>query len=693
MPRDLLLEIGVEELPASFVAGALDALPRQLGDVLDRLRLGHGAIEALGTPRRLALVARQVADAQSDLDEELMGPPVRVAFDASGSPTKAAASFAEKCGCAVGDLVRRATPKGEYLFGRRREKGRSAAELLPSALASLCGAVPFRKSMRWADGEIAFGRPVRWLVALLGSEVLPFSFAGVASGQTSFGHRFLAPGPVPIDEPARYVALLRGAHVLVDPIERADVMVQRLRAAAAEADGDLIEDEFLVAENLSLVEDPHVIVGSFEEAFLALPERVILEVARGHQRYFGVRSADGRLLAKYLAVVNTARAPENVRRGNDRVMRARLADAKFFWDEDCARPLAARRPELEAVVFQKRLGTVGAKVRRIERLAEVIGGRVGLGGAEQRAADEGSALAKCDLVTLMVGEFPELQGVMGRAYALAQGLAEPVADVIAQHYLPRGAEDAVASSAAAAVVGLADRLDTLTGCFAIGLTPTGAADPLALRRAAIGTLRTLLAKEWRVSLAELVSAAYGGFEGVALDSSHDDAVARVCNFFHQRLRGVLSDELPADVVDACLGAGADDPFDASLRARALASIDPDVLTVAGDVFKRAANIAKDAPDGAARPPGDVSTDVHPAELALHQAFLRLSAGLDGARTAGDYPRALADVAGFAPVLAAYFENVFVMVDEAPVRDNRLRTLRDIHRTCSSLANFNLLARA
>jgi glycyl-tRNA synthetase beta chain len=693
MAQSLLLEIGVEELPASFVTAAVEALPELITKKLAELRLRHGAVHATGTPRRLALTVADVAEGQPDLDEEVLGPPARVAFDAAGKPTKAAESFAVKLGVPVESLTQVETPKGAYLAGRKQEKGSPATALLPQALAQICGGIPFRKSMRWSDGDTAFGRPVRWLVALFGGEVIPFEFAGVRSGRTTEGHRFLGGGPLELARPEDYVDGLRAKHVLVEIEERKASMVARLHDKAKEAGGALIEDAFLVEENASLVEEPQVVIGGFEQDYLALPERVILDVAKGHQRYFGVRGADGKLLPRYLAVVNTAENPANVRRGNDRVMRARLADAKFFFDEDRKTKLGERRPALDGIVFHKRLGTVGDKVRRIERLTAFLGKELGLPAATVSDACQGAVLAKCDLVTLMVGELPELQGEMGRVYALAGGVSPSVAAVIDEHYLPRGAEDETAPSDAGALVALADRLDTLVGCFSVGLVPTGTADPLALRRAAIGVLRTLLAKQWDLAFSSVLPFAYEGFAGVKLDLSAKDAEAKLVDFLAQRLRGVLSASLPADAVDACLAAGASRPYDVALRARALGAIAPEVRALAGEVFKRAANIAKDATAGDVLPPSAVQGEVPPSEARLWEAYGRLQGELAGATESGEYPRALGAIGDFAPVLGQFFSDVFVMVDDEKLRQNRLRLMRDIQRSCSRLADFNLLVRA
>jgi len=691
MNHDLLFEIGVEELPSSFVASALAALPALGKKRLADLRLAHGEVRALGTPRRLALIVREIAERQADLSQELTGPPVSAAFDREGKPTRAAEAFATKLGCTIAELVTIETPKGKYLGGTRREAGKSAVVLLAALLPQLISEIPFRKSMRWGAGEATFGRPIQWLVALYGSKVIDFSFAGITSSSRSRGHRFLSPGPVVLGAASEYVDRLGAAHVLVVPEERARAMKERLLEAAQQASGSLIDDDFLVAENLSLVEEPHVIVGNFDTAYLALPETVILEVMRGHQRYFGIRAKDEKLLPRYLAVVNTKENPDNIRKGNDRVMRARLADARFFYDEDCKVPLALRREKLAGIVFQNRLGHMLAKSERIETLSRQLGGLLDLDSEVVDFASKGAHLAKCDLISLMVGEFPDLQGTMGRAYALVQGEPTEVADVIRDHYAPRGAKDAIAPSDPAAMVALADRFDTLAGCFGVGLSPTGAADPFALRRAALGVLRTILGRGYDLSLGVAVEKAYQGFAGVKLDVSLADVKAKLADFFRERLRGLLAADLPADVVDACLAAGSDRPTDVRARALALAALEPGVRARAGEVFKRATNIAKEAPSGPPAAPTEVSAEAPPTEIALFAAFAQLQKQLDEARTQSNWAKAFAAIAAFAPALHRYFEGVFVMVDDEKIKNNRLRLMRAIADLCLGIAHFQLLS--
>jgi glycyl-tRNA synthetase beta chain len=693
MNHDLLFEIGVEELPSSFIAGALAALPGLAQKKLAELRVQHGDVRALGTPRRLALLVQNVAERQADLSEELTGPPVTAAFDREGKPTRAAEAFAGKLGCKVGDLRTVETPKGKYLAGTRRETGKPTAGLLATALPQIIGEIPFRKSMRWGAGDATFGRPIQWLVALFGDRLVEFTFAGVTSGRASRGHRFLSTGHIELRGASDYVERLRAAHVLVDPDERARVMKERLAASARETGGTLIEDEFLVGENLGLIEEPHVVAGTFELAYLSLPETVILEVMRGHQRDFGVRGPDGRLLPKYLTVVNTAENPDNIRKGNDRVVRARLADARFFYDEDCKVPLALRREKLAGIVFQNKLGHMLAKSERVELLAKELGALLHLPASVVQAATRGAHLAKADLVSLMVGEFPDLQGTMGREYALVQGEPQPVADVIRDHYAPRGAKDPTAPSDAAALVALADRFDTLVGCFGIGLSPTGAADPFALRRAALGILRTILARGYDLSLYAAMEKALAGFASVKLELAPSELFAKLGEFFAERLRGLLAAEVPSDVVDACLAPGSDRPSDVQARAAALAALEPAVRASAGEVFKRATNIAKDAPAGSPVRPTDVASDAPPTEVALFSALSALEQRLDSARAKSDWAEAFASIAAFAPTLHRYFEDVYVMVDDEKVRSNRLRLMRAISERCSGIAHFQLLSGA
>jgi glycyl-tRNA synthetase beta chain len=603
----LLLEIGVEELPSSFVDGALTALPKIAADELANVRLVHREVRALGTPRRLAVHVAGVAARQLDLDEEIVGPPEAFAFK-DGKPTKAAEAFAAKLGAPLASLVvheKPAGPKqkpGRYLVGRRVDKGRDARELLGGVLATVCARIPFRKSMRWGNMDVPFGRPVHWVVALLGEEVVPLTFAGIASGRSSRGHRFLAPASFDVTSPDTYVQELRQHHVLVDRQERVRSMMEQVRSAAEALGGSYDPEPMLVDENASLVEEPHVITGAFDRTFLDLPPPVIRAVARGHQKYFCLQKSDDILLPHYLAVANTANRPDLVAQGNDRVMRARLADARFFWQEDRKTPLESRWDKLGGIVFQHKLGTVREKVDRIVRLAGLIADKLALGSERRAALARAGRLCKCDLATLMVGEFPELQGQMGRAYALAQGEPSPVADAIRDHYKPVGAQDEVAPNDVSAVLALADRFDTLAGCFGIGLAPTGAADPFALRRACIAVLRTMTERGFsQLAFSELTGLAYDCYVGKELALSRVEVVAKLQEFATERLRGLLASATSVAVADAVL-AGLDETALQNVvgtlaRALALQAVVDDKepwLAKAKIVAKRLAGISREA---------------------------------------------------------------------------------------------------
>jgi glycyl-tRNA synthetase beta chain len=634
---DLLLEIGVEELPASFVDAALVALPDLAVARLTDARLAHMDVRAVGTPRRLAVIVHGIAERQADLDEEVTGPPETAAFK-DGRPTKAAEAFAAKLGVNVDDLaviVKPASAKqkaGRYVVGRRKAQGRPARELLPKALVEVCAGVPFRKSMRWGEGDVSFGRPVHWLVGLLGDAVVDFTFAGVRSGRTSRGHRFLAPGPFDVTSADGYVEQLRARHVLVDRAERRTTMMDRVAAAARDAGGTHDPEPSLIDENASLVEEPHVVTGSFDAAFLELPAAVIRAVARGHQKYFCVQTGEDDLVPHYVAVANTANDPARIAQGNDRVMRARLADARFFFEEDKKARPDERVAKLAGIVFHNKLGTVRDKVDRLGALAGFIAEKIGMTSEQMPLVERAAYLCKFDLVSLMVGEFPELQGDMGRAYAKHAGEPDAVADAIRDHYRPIGATDSIAPDDVSAVVALADRLDSLTGCFAIGLEPTGAADPYALRRACIAVLRTLLDKGMgnpryaRLNLRQLVERAFDEYmrTGKVLPADPAKTAAKVEEFASERLRGLLASASSNSVADAVLGGrhevgGAtvsvtSHPVYALAKARALQAVVNEKqpwLGKAKTVAKRLHGISKESaprlhPGGAFSKPDDAA---------------------------------------------------------------------------------------
>jgi len=700
--RSLLLEIGTEELPSSFVDGALAALPKIVAGELGKARLSHGEVKPLGTARRLAVWVGDVATQQLDLDEEVIGPPEAVAFK-DGKATKAAEAFAAKLATPMATLVvveKAAGPKqkpGRYMVGRRVEAGQHAMDLLGSVLDSVCAAIPFPKSMRWGSLETPFGRPVQWLVALFGTEIVTLSFAGVRSGRISRGHRFLAPGNFDITSPDTYTPQLRERNVLVDRAERVRAMTDRLEAQAELLGASFDSEQALLDENASLVEEPHVIAGSFDAELLALPAAVIRAVARGHQKYFCVQKSADELLPHYLAVVNTANRPDLIAKGMNQVMRARLADARFFWQQDLKTPLDKRGDGLGGIVFHHRLGTVREKVRRVVRLADVVAERLSLDEPTRAAVHRASQLCKSDLVTLMVGEFPELQGHMGRAYATIGGEAPAVADAIRDHYKPVGAQDDVAPDDVAATVALADRLDTLAGCFSVGLAPTGTADPFALRRACIGALRTLLDRGYgALSFRDLVTTAHAGFDGVKLDLTREETTAKLEQFAAERLRGLLAAATSSPVADAVVTASSEAALDnvvaAAARARVLQAVvdaSEPWLGKAKTVAKRLTGISREA-----QPKLHSAASFEPSAKKDDAVIQRLIADLDAATetlaTEGAVRDALMSMERVATELDRIFVETLVNDPGDPFTPARLETLAHGARSMVRIADFSRL---
>jgi glycyl-tRNA synthetase beta chain len=689
MSAEFLVEIGTEELPSSFVRHALRSLDRSALELIAQARLGTEALSVhpMGTPRRLALRIRGLAERQPDRNETVMGPPWSAAFEKDGKPKKAATGFAKKHGVEISALRKQSTDKGDYVSAEVHEDGKPLADVLAELLPQLCQRITFPKSMRWGPGEIAFGRPIHWIVSLLGTDVIDFQFANIAAGRTTRGHRFLAPATFEIEDARNYEKALEDAHVIVDTEKRKARMLEGLLASAKALGGVLQPDAFLADECVSLVEEPFVVPGRFDEAFLQLPDEVVVSVMRDHQRYFAVRASEGgALLPSYLNVVNTAQDPDTIAKGNDRVLRARLADARFFVEEDLKAPLADRLKKLESVVFQSKLGTMGAKVRRLEANANAIAEWAGTDAAACQAA---ARICKADLETLIVFEFPELQGEMGRWYALREGMEQSVADAIRDHYRPQGADDSVPDQLVSAVVAVADRIDTLVGCFGIGLVPSGSADPFALRRAALGILRIALEGPLDVDLHALIAQAHSAYAGDADLKPAAEVDAALDDFFRGRVRAMLKDRHDADVVDACLGAwDGTSVRDLRTRIEAVSELraapEFEALAVA---FKRAFNITKDSARGAIEP-GLLEDG---AESALAERFGTVRDQIREATGARRYADALKLVAKeLGAPIDRFFDEVFVMVDDAKVRENRLRLLGEIADTVNGIAHFHQL---
>ena len=691
MPADLLVELGGEELPASFILPALDQLAGAITAGLAAARLKHGEVARFGTPRRLAVLVRAVADSGQQLSKEVTGPPVKVAFK-DGQPTVAATKFAQSVGLPVAELRRVSTSKGEYLAATVEEKGRPAGEVLPAVLGEAMRAIRFPKSMRWGDVEQTWGRPLHWIVALLGAEVLPVVYADVRSGRQTRGHRFLAPGPIELALAGDYPGALERAQVIADFAVRRAMVEQRVREAAGRAGGTLLEDPALIDQVSNLVELPCPVVGRMDDRHLDLPAEVLVQEMKSHQRYFSVTSAEGRLLPRFIAVSNTPVRDEALSvRGYERVLEARLSDGRFFFDEDRKTRLADQVERLRRVTWQNQLGSYHDKLERFRPLAVWLAGASGHAAAIE-TLERAALLAKADLVTGMVGEFPDLQGVMGREYALASGETPEVAKAIFEHYLPRNAGDQLPSTDAGALLGIADRLDTLVGIFGIGKGPTGAADPFGLRRAALAVINVVLGRRLRFDLGRALEEAVGLYRGQGIARGAGGKpfgdVAPVREFFAGRLEAAWSEHARTDLVKAVLAVHFGDLPQMRLRLEALAGLvagsdfNPLALT-----FKRVANIvAKQASDVTAAPV-DPTRLVDAQEKALYTAMQEVSGEVEHAFGQDDFTGGLSRLTALKPRVDAFFDEVMVMADERPLRENRVRLLQSIEALFRRVADF------
>ncbi|RMG14603.1 MAG: glycine--tRNA ligase subunit beta [Deltaproteobacteria bacterium] len=686
--RDLLLEIGTEELPAAFLAPALRELERRLLEALEEWRLAHGACHTYGTPRRLAAIVEGVAETQTDLTEVITGPPKRAAFDAEGRPTRAAEGFAARHGVPVEALEIVETPKGPYVAARVHHSGRPAAEVLAAHLGEVVASLHFPKRMRWGTVAVSFARPVHWICALFGGKKLVFEFGDVVSDNKTRGHRFLAPDPILLRSPGQYLAKLREAKVLADPEERHQAILEGATRVVQGEDAGwrLREDPELLDEVRWLVEWPVPLLGRFDPSFLDLPPEVLVSEMRHHQKYFSVEDEAGRLVPRFVAVSNTpVKDPALSVHGYERVLAARLADARYFYETDRKKRLAEWAKELERVVFHRDLGTVAEKVERIRGLALWMASRLGLE-TRQATIARTAALAKADLVTGMVGEFPDLQGVMGSYYAAADGEPEAVALGIREHYLPRGAGDPLPTAHEGALVGLADRIDTLVGLFGVGKPPSGTADPFGLRRAALAVIRIVLGRGYRLPLSETLD------QGLSLLAEKlkrpaDETRVEVLDFFQARLRNLWSEHHPVDVVDAVLAAGFDDLLAAKERLEAVSAMreraEFEPLAIA---FTRAANIVR---KGTVVEAKEIDPELFEAdaERELWKALLAVREKAERQIGAHDYLGALESLVALKAPVDRFFDEVLVMAEDARIRDNRLLLLRGIVSLFARIADF------
>ena len=710
---DFLLEVGVEELPADFVSSAIAQWQEKVTKSLEAAFLDHQGIEFYGTPRRLALIIKGLPAKQPDREEEIKGPPKKAAYK-DGEPTKAAIGFAKKQGIAVTDLELRDTPKGEFVFIQKQIPGRPTQDILQELIPGWIIGLEGRRFMRWGDGDIRFPRPIRWLVSLLDAEVLPIELVNgsekITSDRISRGHRVLHPEAITISHPASYVELMQSASVVVDPEVRKTTIVQEIEQAGKTAGGVAEIPEDLLDEVINLVEYPTAVVGKFEAEFLELPPEVITTVMVTHQRYFPIKQTDSeQILANFITISNGDPAKSDlIAEGNGRVIRARLADAQFFYKADCDERLETYLPQLEAVTFQEELGSVREKVTRIIEVASDISEQLELNEAQKEEVASTALLCKADLVTQMVYEFPELQGIMGEKYALVSGESAAVAKGIFEHYLPRGAGDILPETTNGQVVAISDRLDTLVSIFGLGMIPTGSSDPFALRRAANGIISIVWQSDLGINLAELIERGVKAF--LTAHNDKESPVAKLQDFFMQRIRTALQEEhqIDYDLVNAVLGEqdaeytdrALEDLLDVRDRASFLQEVrNNGTLNKIYETVNRSTRLAAKGELNKTQldPKAVINPELFesPAEQNLYAGLLELVPQTEAAKDSRNYQLLVSGLEKIAPVVGEFFDgenSVLVMAEDPQVKQNRLNLLGLLRNHARVLADFGAIVK-
>lgn len=688
--RDLLLEIGLEEVPAKFMPPALAELKQMAEARLTEQRISYDEVITYGTPRRIALVVKNIADKQQDLAEEAKGPAVKAAYDAEGNPTKAALGFARGQGVDVKDLYQKELNGGMYVFATKKAVGVATDDVLPELLPQLVCGIHFPKPMRWGYTELRYARPIRWIVALHGDQVVPFTIEDITSGNVSRGHRYLGTDHLTIPCAEDYVAVMEKDWVIVDQNRRQAMIVEQMNKLAEEAGGTVEIDEELLEEVLYLVEYPTALMGNFNPAYMLMPEQLIITPMKEHQRYFPVMKGH-HLLPKFITVRNgNAEHLDVVQAGNEKVLEARLADAKFFYDEDLKIKLEDNVEKLKSIVFQEKLGTIYEKMQRVQQGVTVISDLLQLGDDVKERALRAAYLAKADLVSNVVYEFPELQGLMGEKYAFAQGEHPLTSKAISEHYLPKNADGEIPLTFEGLVCSIADKMDTIVGCFAAGIEPTGSQDPYALRRQAAGICSMILGRGVLVSLTALIQQAIEHYPAEIVG----DKVAlcqRVYDFFEQRIRNVLNDRgFRYDVIEAVVSCGYDNLTETLLRAEAMNQMQAtDTFAKVLTAFTRANNLAKKAT-------GDT---VHEADL-VEDVEKQLWSDVQFAENAiaaqvqnRQYAEALTVISTLEESISAFFDGVMVMDENEAIKNNRLALLARVSKLSSKIADLTKIVQA
>ncbi|MFZ3065618.1 MAG: glycine--tRNA ligase subunit beta [Nitrospirota bacterium] len=683
MPADIIFEIGTEEIPARFIPSALERMKEDFSVLLNEQGISFKTAESYGTPRRLLLYVKDAAEKQAEKSVEVIGPAKAVAYDKDGAPTKAAIGFAKGQGIDVKELQLKKTDKGEYICALKKEGGRDTEGLLSELLPRFLLKIDFPKSMYWDDKKIRFARPIRWLTALYGNKPVRFEVANVKSSNMSRGHRFMSPGAFVIGDKESYLHQLEANYVIVEPAKRRKMIIEQIEQIAKEKGGSVLKDEELIDTVTFLVEYPAAICGDFDKKYLELPKDILINAMKEHQKYFSIIDKNEKLMPHFICIANTkAKDMDIVKKGNERVLRARLDDASFYFKEDRKKKLSDRTNDLKGVVFQEQLGTLYDKVQRdvalTEYLAPIIDAKL------LEPVKRAAYLCKSDLLTGVVGEFPKLQGIIGREYALLDGEKKETADAIYEHYLPRFAGDELPKTNAGMILSIADKIDNICGCFAIGLIPTGSQDPYALRRQGLGILQILLSKKIHISLIGLVESALSALKDKAKKT--EDAKKDALDFIRQRMDNLLTSEgYRYDIVDAVLTAKFDDPYDCFLRIQALNKLkDEPYFEPLMISFKRVINIVPKDFKGAV----DEKALKEPAEKELCKAYMALKADITPLIKEYNYELALRKISTLKKEVDAFFDKVLVMDKDEMIKGNRLSLLKEIGLLFNIIADFS-----
>ena len=683
MLKELLLEIGTEEIPSVYLNPAIGKIEELTKKLFAENRVSHGQIKVFGSPRRLILFVENLSDRQESITSKVIGPPKRVSFNEKGLPTQAAVGFAKNQGIRVEDLNVEKTEKGEYLCAVKEEKGEATKKILPDILPKLIFSIPFPKHMRWGDGNVKFVRPVHWILCLYNGDVVKFEFDSVKSGNKSFGHRFLSPKTFTVKDFASYGKKTKENYIIFNQEDRRETILKEANKLAKKAGGSLYEDANLLEAVTHLVEYPCPILGEFGKEYLELPKEVLISVMKKHQRYFSIVNSNGSLLPNFIAISNNkVKNPAVMKAGYERVLKARFSDARFFYEEDKKKPLKEYMEKLKSVVFQEKLGTYYEKVERIVKLACYLADKIAPDSKE--ISERGAFLCKADLVTQMVYEFPDLQGIMGREYARLSGEKQEVADAIYEHYLPRFAGDKLPDSRAGDIVSIADKIDTIIGCFGVGLIPTGSEDPYALRRQTLAIANIILGKSYQISVSDLIDRAMD-IAGQKIERGRGEVKNEVIDFFKSRLKNQLvSDGFSYDVVDAVFSARFNDILDAVNKVKALSELKTlEYFSPLAIAFKRAANIIKENKYGSPDP----ALLKEDAEKELYDSFNSIKSDVEKLVEEKMYLDAMKKIAEIRGSVDKFFDKVMVMVEDKSLRENRLNLLSNISKLYGGLADF------